>query len=187
MRNILIATAVSFAALSMNVAAQSATNDHAAAKPAPGANHDGHLRPHDQHAGKSDHRAAATQGHVSEVGKPGDPAKVTRVIKVDMNDAMRFNPRHIAVKRGETVRFVVTNSGQLKHEMVLGSIRALAAHAEMMRKMPGMEHADENMVAVAPGKTGELIWQFTKAGKFDFACLEPGHFEAGMMGILAVK
>jgi uncharacterized cupredoxin-like copper-binding protein len=42
------------------------------------------------------------------------------------------------------------------------------------------------MVTVAPGKTGEVIWQFTKAGKIDFACLQPGHYDAGMKGIVDV-
>ena len=49
-----------------------------------------------------------------------------------------------------------------------------------------MEHADDNMVRVAPGKTGEVIWQFTKAGKVNFACLQPGHFDAGMQGVVTV-
>ena len=70
----------------------------------------------------------------------------------------------------------------MKHEMVLGTIKELKAHAEMMRKFPEMVHADPNQVSVEPGKTGELVWQFTKAGTFDFACLVPGHFEAGMVG-----
>jgi uncharacterized cupredoxin-like copper-binding protein len=70
--------------------------------------------------------------------------------------------------------------------MVLGTIEELKAHAEMMRKFPGMVHADPNQVSVKPGKTGELVWQFTKAGTFDFACLEPGHFEAGMVGKVRV-
>ena len=65
--------------------------------------------------------------------------------------------------------------------MVLGSIKELKAHAEMMCKMPEIERADENMVLVEPGKSGELIWNFSKAGKFDFARLEPGHFEAGIV------
>jgi len=56
----------------------------------------------------------------------------------------------------------------------------------MMKKNPEMEHADANMVTVAPGKTGDIIWQFTKAGKVDFACLQPGHFDAGMKGLVAV-
>ena len=99
---------------------------------------------------------------------------------------MRFNPSSIEARQGETVRFVVKNSGQLKHELVLGTATELAEHAEVMKKFPEMEHADANMVTVAPGKTGEVIWRFTKAGKVDFACLQPGHFDAGMKGAVAV-
>lgn len=127
------------------------------------------------------------EDHASVLGKPGDPAKVTHTMTVDMNDNMRFTPAEITVKKGETIKFVVKNSGKIKHEMVLGSVKELKEHAAMMKKMPGMEHADANMVTVDPGKTGEIIWQFTKAGKFDFACLQPGHFEAGMRGKIIVK
>lgn len=125
--------------------------------------------------------------HASALGTPGDPAKVTRTIAVNMTDDMRFSPAKIAVKKGETIKFVVKNSGRIKHEMVLGSASELKEHAAMMKKMPGMEHADENMVVVDPGKTGEIVWHFTQAGNFDFACLQPGHFEAGMKGKLSVS
>ena len=125
--------------------------------------------------------------HASAIGKPGDAAKVTRTVAVDMTDNMQFTPEKIAVKKGETVKFVVKNSGRIKHEMVLGSVKELKEHAAMMKKMPGMEHAEENMVVVDPGKTGDIVWQFTQAGKFDFACLQPGHFEAGMKGKIAVN
>jgi uncharacterized cupredoxin-like copper-binding protein len=93
----------------------------------------------------------------------------------------------ITVKRGETIKFVVKNTGKMKHEMVLGTLKELKEHAALMQKFPEMEHADPNQISVDPGKTGELIWQFTKAGTFDFACLQPGHFEAGMVGKVAVK
>ena len=91
-----------------------------------------------------------------------------------------------AAKKGETIRFVLKNEGKLKHEMVLGTITELKAHAALMVKFPQMEHADPNQTSVEPGKTGELIWQFTKAGTFDFACLQAGHFEAGMRGQVVV-
>ena len=104
-----------------------------------------------------------------------------------MNDTMRYSPARIGVKRGETIRFVVKNSGQIKHEVVLGTVKELREHAALMRKFPEMEHADPNQLAVDPGKTGELLWQFTKPGTFDFACLQPGHYEAGMHGKIAVK
>ena len=71
--------------------------------------------------------------------------------------------------------------------MVLGSLDDLKAHAEMMRKHPGMEHEEPFMTHVRPKKTGEIVWQFTKPGEFHYGCLIPGHFEAGMVGKLTVK
>ena len=127
-----------------------------------------------------------TDAHPSALGKPGDPKKVTRTVEVGMSDTMRFSPASIAAKKGETLRFVVKNNGKLKHEMVLGTVKELKEHAALMQKFPEMEHADPNQVSVEPGKTGELIWQFTKTGTFDFACLQPGHFEAGMTGKVSV-
>ena len=127
-----------------------------------------------------------TDAHPSALGKPGDPKKVTRTVEVGMSDTMRFSPASIAAKKGETLRFVVKNNGKLKHEMVLGTVKELKEHAALMQKFPEMEHADPNQVSVEPGKTGELIWQFTKTGTFDFACLQPGHFEAGMVGKVSV-
>jgi len=131
--------------------------------------------------------AMAGPGHGSNpVGEPGKAAQATRTVNVDMTDNMRFTPSEISVKQGETVRFVVKNSGAVKHELVLGTPEELKEHYAMMLKMPGMEHADDNMVSVAPGKTGEVVWRFTQAGKVDFACLQPGHYDAGMKGLVNV-
>lgn len=120
-------------------------------------------------------------------GQQGDPKKVTRTIRVGMNDKMRFDPETITVKKGETVRFVVANKGAVLHEMVLGTPQALKEHAELMKKHPGMEHDEPSMTHVKPGAAGEIVWQFTKPGDFQFACLIPGHFEAGMVGKVSVK
>jgi uncharacterized cupredoxin-like copper-binding protein len=121
------------------------------------------------------------------LGKPGDPAEVKRSVRIDMSDAMRFTPSRVTVRKGETIRFIVRNSGHLQHEFVLGNARALREHAEMMKKFPDMKHTDPNQLAVAPGMSAELVWQFTHAGVVDFACLSPGHYEAGMRGTIAVK
>jgi uncharacterized cupredoxin-like copper-binding protein len=137
--------------------------------------------------GKAEGGHSADGGHAQGVGKPGDANKFSRTIRVLMSDDMKFTPAQVNVKRGETIRFVVRNTGQTKHEMVIGSMAELRQHAEMMRKMPGMEHDEPNQVMLAPGESGELVWQFTKAGTVDFACLQPGHFEAGMMGKVSVK
>lgn len=120
------------------------------------------------------------------IGTPGVASKVTRTVVVDMKDDMRFHSSVFSVKQGETIRFVAKNSGKIKHEMVLGTAKELKDHYEVMKNNPEMEHDDPNMVTVAPGKSGEIIWQFTSAGKVDFACLQPGHFDAGMKGIVNV-
>ena len=120
-------------------------------------------------------------------GREGNPAKALRTIRIGMADTMRFTPADITVKRGETVKFVATNKGQVLHEMVLGTAEALKKHAELMKKFPGMEHNEPYMTHVKPGATGEIVWQFTEAGVFQFACLVPGHFEAGMVGKVTVK
>jgi uncharacterized cupredoxin-like copper-binding protein len=49
-----------------------------------------------------------------------------------------------------------------------------------------MQHNDPNMVRVKPNKKGEIIWTFNKAGHFNFACLQPGHSEVGMVGKITV-
>ena len=136
---------------------------------------------------------AAAQGHARHesaekaFGQKGDPKKVSRTIELDMSDAMRFAPGELAVKQGETVRFRLKNSGKVMHEMVLGTLQDLKNHAETMRKESGMDHHGEaGMVHVAPGKSGSLVWQFTRSGEFHYACLVPGHFEAGMVGKVLV-
>ena len=130
---------------------------------------------------------AGGHGHEDAIGKPGIALNATRTVNVDMTDGMRFNPSSINVKQGETVRFVVTNSGKLRHELVLGTEKELKEHYEVMKKNPEMEHADPNMVTLAGGKTAEIVWRFTRAGKVDFACLQPGHYDAGMKGAVNVS
>jgi len=119
-------------------------------------------------------------------GIAADPKTAKRTIRIDMSDAMRFTPAEITVKRGETVRLVAANKGQVLHEMVLGTMDELRKHAELMKKHPGMEHDEPHMAHVNPGKSGEIGWKFTGAGTFYFACLIPGHFEAGMIGKVTV-
>ena len=114
--------------------------------------------------------------------REGDPKKANRTIKVDMSDKMRFSPEAVEIKRGDIVRFAAKNSGKIMHEMVIGTMDELKKHAELMKKHPGMEHDEAYMAHVAPGKAETIVWQFTKAGEFYFACLIPGHFEAGMIG-----
>ncbi len=123
----------------------------------------------------------------SMAGKPGDPSKVSRTIEITMDDSMRFTPGKLDVKAGETIRFFVKNTGKITHEMVIGSMNELKEHAEMMRQMPGMQHAEPNMITLKSGQRGGIVWQFDRPGTVDFACLVPGHMEAGMVGKVMVE
>ena len=122
----------------------------------------------------------------SSIGEPGLADKVSRTVTIDMQDTMRFVPATLRVKQGETLRLIVRNTGAVAHELVLGNIKDLQAHAKAMQKFPDMEHAEPNMLSLAPGAQGELLWHFTSAMTVDFACLRPGHYEAGMKGKIDV-
>ncbi|WP_372657825.1 plastocyanin/azurin family copper-binding protein [Hydrogenophaga sp.] len=119
-------------------------------------------------------------------GIAGQPKARLRTIAVRMSDDMRFTPDKIDVKQGETIRFVLTNAGQVMHEYVLGTQPVLEEHAALMKRFPNMEHDEPYMAHVAPGQKGEIVWTFNRAGDFDFACLLPGHYEAGMAGKIKV-
>ncbi len=133
---------------------------------------------------------SAALAHGSLAGAPGDPKRPARTIAItamESDGKMRFSPASVEVALGEQVRFVVANKGALAHEFVLGTKAENAEHAKMMAEMPGMKHNDANAVTVPPGKTATLTWRFAKSGSFEFACLIPGHYEAGMHGAVAVK
>lgn len=135
---------------------------------------------HDHAASGHDHSAETA------IGLPGKVEDVERIVVVDMADTMRFSPESLSVKQGETVRLVVRNNGKIRHEMTLGTIADLKDHAALMLKHPNMQHTDPNMVQVEPGEVKEVVWKFSKAGQVEFACLQPGHFEAGMKGLVQV-
>ncbi len=145
-------------------------------------------RADDKHANDRDaHSAASLSSRATAFGQPGNRKKVDRTIAIDMNDMMRFGPSELTIRQGETIRFVIRNRGKILHEMVLGTMEDFKAHGETMKQHPGMEHEDAYMTHVKPGKKETMLWQFTKLGEFHYACLIPGHFEAGMIGKITVK
>jgi uncharacterized cupredoxin-like copper-binding protein len=123
-------------------------------------------------------------------GEPGKKSKVTQTIQVTMKETedgkMLYMPASVKVKEGQTVRFAISNAGETDHEFVLDTHEEIMEHKKVMEKFPEMEHDDPNSVRLAPGKSGEIIWKFTKSGTLTFACLIPGHYEAGMHGDIDV-
>ena len=120
-------------------------------------------------------------------GIAGDAKAVTRTITLRMGDDMRFAPSHMEVQEGDTVRLRAENQGKVLHEIVLGTKAELDQHAQMMQKFPGMEHDAPYMAHVRAGQRGDIVWHFNRPGTFDFACLIPGHYEAGMTGTITVR
>ncbi|MCP3055801.1 cupredoxin domain-containing protein [Aurantimonas marianensis] len=131
-------------------------------------------------------------GHADEmaIGSAGKPAAVDRTIAITMLETedgdMLFEPSRIEVKEGETIRFVIANDGVLEHEFVMDTPEAVQEHKTLMEKFPEMEHADPNAIRLAANDAGDIVWTFSKAGNFEFACLIPGHYEMGMHGPLTV-
>lgn len=133
--------------------------------------------------------AHETHGHFS-AGEPGDPKKPARIVKMKMLEEgkkMLFEPAVIEVKRGELIRFVLMNDGTEDHEFILATQKENRKHAEQMKKFPEMEHDDPNAKRLSPFNSTEILWKFTKRGEFEYACLIPGHLEAGMLGKVIVK
>jgi uncharacterized cupredoxin-like copper-binding protein len=123
-------------------------------------------------------------------GEPGDPKKPARIVQVAMGEIdgkMMFIPAKVVAKEGEQVKFMLRNNGELDHEFILATTAENLKHAETMKKNPDMEHDDANGRRLAPKKTNEIVWKFSKAGEFEYSCLIPGHREAGMIGTIFVK
>src|SRR3954470_1103537 len=133
--------------------------------------------------------ARSHEHHAHELysaGEPGDAAKPARTIEIEMSE-MTYEPIRIEVKRGEQIRFVLRNAGTEDHEFLLATTKENLAHAVEMKKHPHMEHDDPNGVRLAPSKTAEILWKFSKAGTFEFSCLIPDHRDYGMVGHVTVK
>jgi uncharacterized cupredoxin-like copper-binding protein len=141
------------------------------------------LAHNDQHTAQP---SAAVIKEQKPWGIAGDREQISRTIEISMSDQMRFTPDQLEIKQDETIRFVLRNEGKLLHEFVLGTRKELDAHAAMMVKFPTMQHDEPYMAHVAPGKRGEIIWTFNRAGDFKFACLIAGHYQAGMVGQVRV-
>ena len=141
-------------------------------------------------------------------GSAGDPAAATRIIEIVLKDNY-FEPEAVEVQAGETVRFALTNEGELLHQFTLGPVdfhlqqqeeMAMMAEHGMLTEtgidpsMAGMDHGGTamthegpNTVLVAPGETAELTWRFGEPAELEFACNLPGHYEAGMAGPVSFK
>jgi uncharacterized cupredoxin-like copper-binding protein len=138
----------------------------------------------DETMGPEHHEAA-------RYGRPGDARKADRTVTIVATE-IAFNVKELDFRKGETVRFVFINKGEQPHEFSIGDAATEEAHRKMMQDMAGMSmeamgHSEPNVISTEPGETRELVWTFTEAGDFEFACNYPGHAEVGMEGKIHVK
>ncbi len=120
-------------------------------------------------------------------GRVGKSSEVSKKVAIELNDQFRFSPEVIQVAVGETLQLDFKNTGQMRHEWVIGTPFEISEHLELMRRFPDMEHDEPHNVHVDPGQSHTLVWQFNREGRFEYACLLPGHYEAGMRGFAEVK
>lgn len=119
-------------------------------------------------------------------GIAGQSSAVGRRVSIRMLDRLRFEPSHLSIRLGETLKIAIVNTGVVMHELAIGTPEALAEHADLMRRYPDMAHEEAHVIHIPPGRRGTLVWHFNREGAFGFACLVPGHFDAGMRGTILV-
>jgi uncharacterized cupredoxin-like copper-binding protein len=137
-------------------------------------------------------QAAPTEkvtGHEMEIGKPGIK-HISRSVTVKMFETeygMIFKPDFLKFEAGQTIKINLINKGELQHEFVMDTEDGILKHKIEMENMPDMDHNDPNSLRLNPNEKGEILWTFSNSGVFEFACLIPGHYEAGMHGKLLVN
>lgn len=131
--------------------------------------------------------SAPASSEVKSFGRPGDPKTVSRTVMVDMSDVACATPGDLAVRLGETLSFVVKNSGREEHEMVIGTMRDLKEHAESVDTDADVAHDEAYMAHVGPGRTEHIVWHFTRFGIFYYGCHVPGLPGAGVIGRITVS
>ena len=119
-------------------------------------------------------------------GRQGDPRQITRTIKLDMSDNMRLTPTDLNIKQGETIKFVLKNAAKSPIGIALGTATEQKERTAMLKQFPKMEMNQPNQVQAKPGEAGELIWQFTKAGEFNFGCAAAACVSAGVSAKILV-
>lgn len=167
-----------------------------------------HSGGHHHGAASEDHHGGHMHGHGVRIGHLGKSSEVSRTVTITMMDN-RFSPERVDVKKGETVRFVVMNTGAFVHEFNIGTDEMHKAHrkemtmmvengvlepsrinrARMNMPLPGggtMKHDDPNSVLLEPQETKEILWKFDTDAHLEFACNIPGHYESGMVGNIAI-
>ncbi len=128
---------------------------------------------------------AACGGDDDTTAAGGDGSNAERTVEIDIVD-IAFQPDTLEVARGETVRFVFTNTGEIAHDAFIGDDAAQDDHEMEMRDADEDAHGgghgddDSDAITVEPGDIGELTYTFDEPGDLEIGCHQAGHYDAGM-------
>jgi azurin len=129
-------------------------------------------------------------------------AQQARTIEIKGTDDMKFSVISIAAKPGERIRVVLTTVGSMPkmvmaHNWILlkkGADQQAFVNASALARDTGfVAPAQKVNVLAATGLAGagekvEVTFTAPKvAGAYPYVCTFPGHFAAGMKGVLTVK
>ena len=140
---------------------------------------------------------------MKKIGEKGKLSEVNKTIEIKMYDNY-FEPKEIKIKKNETVRFLITNYGELVHEFNIATREMHLNHQDEMMKMMeygillgdkinkqkmkelskkdhSLAHSHKNSLLLEPNQSGELIWKFSKDIVLEAACNVPGHYDSGMI------
>ena len=143
------------------------------------------------------------------IGEKGKLSEVNRTIEIKMYDNY-FEPSKIIVKKGETIKFFVSNYGELVHEFNIATKEMHIKHQpemmkmveheilladridkekmkEMAKKDHSMAHSHSNSVLLEPNEIGEIIWKFSTTANLEAACNVPGHYQDGMISTVSLN
>ena len=143
------------------------------------------------------------------IGEKGKLSEVNRTVEIKMYDNY-FEPNEITIKKGETIKFIVSNYGELVHEFNIATKEMHIKHQpemmkmvenqilladkidkkkmkEMAKKDHSMAHSHSNSVLLEPNKIGEIIWKFSTNAILEAACNVPGHYEIGMVADIKIN
>lgn len=121
----------------------------------------------------------------SSAAKPALVSKATgQVLTLDARD-LAFDKQALRARPGN-VTLKLVNMGQAPHEVVL--LRSQADPAKLATQSDGRaseQGAVGKVARVTGGATGTHTFKLAK-GRYVFFCNVPGHFAAGMRGVLVV-
>ena len=143
------------------------------------------------------------------IGEKGKLSEISRTIEIKMYDNY-FEPNVLNIKKGETIKFIVKNYGELVHEFNIATKEMHIKHQpemmkmvenqilladkidkkkmkEMAKKDHSMAHSHSNSVLLEPNEIGEIIWKFNTDANLEVACNVPGHYQDGMIATVSLN